>query len=98
MVLRLCPVCAVNGDTSDAQVKKIDPQGIEYEIRGAPFEYGWKVQAFRGGRAVSPPYTVTHETAADLHTQGWGNAVEALFQLAQEDIENDRLPELKRPD
>jgi hypothetical protein len=56
---------------------------------------GWKAEVFRNEIAVSPPYTVTNETAMDYHTAGWGSAVEALMALAREDVENDRLPSIK---
>jgi len=30
-----------------------------------------------------------------LNSHGWGNVVDALLALTKEDIENDRLPEIK---
>ena len=77
--------------------KKFTHKGHEFEIRAVAYDHGWKVQVLRAGKAESPAYNVSHGTATDFHTSGWGNAVDALMALAQEDIENDRLPELKKP-
>jgi hypothetical protein len=38
---------------------------------------------------------VTHETATDFSTAGWGRAVEALMRAAQSDVEEEHLPEVK---
>jgi hypothetical protein len=75
--------------------KKFVHKEVEYEVRAARFDHGYKVQVFRGDQPVSPPYTVGHETAIDFETAGWGNAVDALMALARDDIENGRLPSAK---
>jgi hypothetical protein len=71
-------------------------RGREFKIRATLLEKGWAVQVFENDRPVSPPYIVTHETAIDFSTAGWGHAVEALMQTARSDVEEEHLPEVKK--
>jgi glycine/serine hydroxymethyltransferase len=68
-----------------------------FAYRGATLlEKGWAVQIYENGKPISSPYTVTHETAIDYSTAGWGHAVEALMHAAQIDVEEEHLPEVKK--
>jgi hypothetical protein len=71
-------------------------RGHTFEILAKLLEKGWAVQIYENEKPVSPPYTVTHETAIDFSTAGWGHAVEALMQTARSDVEEERLPEVKK--
>jgi hypothetical protein len=70
--------------------------GHTFEIRARLLENGWAVQVFENEKPVSSPYTVTHETATEFSTAGWGHAVEALMQTARSDVEEEHLPEIKK--
>jgi hypothetical protein len=70
--------------------------GHTFEIRARLLDNGWAVQVFENEKPVAPPYTVTHETAAEFSTTGWGHAVEALMQTARSDVEEEHLPEVKK--
>ena len=66
-----------------------------FQVRARLLEKGWSVQVYANEKSISPPYTVTHETAVDYATAGWGHAVEALMHTAQTDVEEEHLPEVK---
>ena len=83
--------------------EKTDAQGQIFTYRGHTFcvrarlsEKGWTVQVYENEKPISPPYKVTHETAIDFSTAGWGHAVEALMHTAQSDVEEEHLPEVKK--
>ena len=50
-------------------------RGHTFEVRATISEKGWAVQVYENGKPISPPYKVTHETAVDYSTAGWGHAV-----------------------
>jgi hypothetical protein len=77
------------------RTEKFTHKGLDFEIRAAAFDRGWTVRVFLNGKPASPAYQASFETAADLNSHGWGNVVDALLALTKEDIENDRLPEIK---
>jgi hypothetical protein len=70
-------------------------RGHTFQVRARLLEKGWSVQVYANEKPISPPYTVTHETAVDYATAGWGHAVEALMHTAQIDVEEEHLPEVK---
>ena len=71
-------------------------RGHTFEIRATLLEKGWAVQVYEDEQPVSPRYTVTHQTAINFTTAGWGHAVEALMQTARSDVEEEHLPEVKK--
>jgi hypothetical protein len=71
-------------------------RGHTFQVRATLLEKGWAVQVYEHGKPISPPYKITHETAVDYSTAGWGRAVEALMHTAQNDVEEEHLPEVKR--
>jgi hypothetical protein len=71
-------------------------RGHTFEIRATLLENGWAVQVYEDEKPVSPRYTVTHQTAINFTTAGWGHAVEALMRTAQSDVEEEHLPEVKK--
>jgi hypothetical protein len=71
-------------------------RGHTFQVRATISENGWAVQVYENGKPISPPYKVTHETAIDYSTAGWGHAVEALMHTAQNDVEEEHLPEVKK--
>jgi hypothetical protein len=71
-------------------------RGHTFQVRARLLEKGWSVQVYENEKPISPPYTVTHETAIDYATAGWGHAVEALMHTAQTDVEEEHLPEVKK--
>ena len=71
-------------------------RGHTFRVRARLSEKGWTVQVYENEKPISPPYKVTHETAIDFSTAGWGHAVEALTHTAQSDVEEEHLPEVKK--
>ena len=71
-------------------------RGHTFCVRARLSEKGWTVQIYENEKPISPPYKVTHETAIDFSTAGWGHAVEALTHTAQSDVEEEHLPEVKK--
>jgi hypothetical protein len=71
-------------------------RGHKFQVRASLSEQGWAVQVYENEKPISPPYKVTHETATNFATAGWGHAVEALMRTAQSDVEEEHLPEVKR--
>ena len=71
-------------------------RGHTFHVKASLSEKGWAVQVYENEKPISPPYTVTHETAIDFSTTGWGHAVEALMHTAQSDVEEEHLPEVKK--
>jgi hypothetical protein len=71
-------------------------RGHTFQVRANLLEKGWAVQIYENGKPISSPYMVTHETAIDHITAGWGHAVEALMHAAQMDVEEEHLPEVKK--
>jgi hypothetical protein len=50
-----------------------------------------KRSVYEHEKPISPPYKITHDTAINYSTAGWGHAVEALMHTAQnDDVTNDR--------
>jgi hypothetical protein len=70
-------------------------RGHTFQVRASLSEKGWAVQVYENERPISPSYKVTHETATNFATAGWGHAVEALMRIAQSDVEEEHLPEVK---
>src|SRR6476660_2979135 len=71
-------------------------RGHTFQVRASLSEKGWAVQVYENERPISPPYKVTHETATNFASAGWGHAVEALMRTAQSDVEEEHLPEVKK--
>ena len=71
-------------------------RGHSFQIRATTTEKGWAVQVYEHGKPIAPPYKVTHDTAIDFSTAGWGHAVAALMHTAQNDVEEEHLPEAKK--
>ena len=55
-------------------------RGHTFQVRASLSEKGRAVQVYENEKPISPPYKVTHETATDFSTAGWGHAVEALMR------------------
>jgi len=70
-------------------------RGHAFQVRATLLDKGWAVQVYEHGKPISAPYKITHETAVDYSTAGWGHAVEALMHAAQSDVEEEHLPEVK---
>ena len=76
--------------------KKFTYRGHTFKVRANLSEKGWAVQVYENERPISSPYKVTHETATDFATAGWGHVVEAIMRAAQMDVEEEHLPEVKK--
>ncbi len=61
-------------------------RGHTFQVRARLLEKGWTVQVYENEKPVSSPYRVTHETAIDYATAGWGHAVEALMHVNRRPI------------
>ena len=53
-------------------------RGHTFQVRATISEKGWVVQVYENGKPISPPYKVTHETAIDYSTAGWGMPLKPL--------------------
>ena len=71
-------------------------RGHTFPVQARLSQKGWTVQVYESEKPISAPYKVTHETAIDFSTAGWGHAVEALMHAAQSDVEEEHLPEVKK--
>jgi hypothetical protein len=76
------------------RIEKFEHDGREYEIRAITSDNGYTVRTFLDGKAVSPTYSITFETAVDLVNSGWGDAIDNLIEDAKSDIQDGRLKEL----
>jgi hypothetical protein len=65
--------------------------GREYEIRSIQTEDGWEVATFFGEKRVSPRYKVSFETGQDFQHYSGQRAVEALTDLAKDDLDAGRV-------
>jgi hypothetical protein len=74
-----------------ARVESFSHGGRKYQIVVDTGSSGIRVQTFVDGKAVSPAYTASCETAVDFTMSGWGNVTDALVEIAKDDIKDDRL-------
>jgi hypothetical protein len=65
-------------------------------VPGQGHPVGKRLGSYEHEKPISPPYKITHDTAINYSTAGWGHAVEALMHTAQNDVEEEHLPEVKR--
>ncbi len=81
------------------KTKRFSHKGKAYEVSVIPGCDGFSVRAFdQSGHGVGRIFSVTYETAGDFGRVAGDPAVAALMQLAQEDIQQERLKELKKAD
>ena len=66
-------------------------RGHTFQVRASLSEKGWAVQVYENERPISPPYKVTHETATNFATAGWGHAVEALMRTRRPPRRKERV-------
>jgi hypothetical protein len=56
-------------------------RGHTFQVRASLSEKGWAVQVYENERPISPPYKVTHETATNFATAGWGTPLKLSCEL-----------------
>ena len=79
------------------KTKKFSYKGENYEIRARAQADEVVVQAFDSkGQKFGRSFAVRYETASDFKSATGDSAIESLIQVAQDDIEQERLPELQK--
>ncbi len=77
--------------------KRFSHKGRQFTLKAQARNNEVVVRAFdEQGEGVGRTFGVTWETAIDYRIMQVDDAVDALMQLAQDDIEHERVPELKK--
>jgi hypothetical protein len=66
------------GRVSMLKDKTFTYRGHTFQVRVTLLEKGWAVQVFEHEKPISPPYKITHDTAINYSTAGWGMPLKLL--------------------
>ena len=66
------------GRVSMLKDKMFTYRGHTFQVRATLFEKGWTVQVYEHEKPISAPYKITHDTAINYSTPGWGMSSKPL--------------------
>jgi hypothetical protein len=81
-----------------SQTVRFTHDGVDYQVRAQLTETEARVQTFLNNLPVSPPYVATWEVIADYarnNNVARDKLIHVMVELAQEDVREGRLPNLK---